>query len=276
MGIFRSKISHIILFVAVVGIIVVNAIFLSAPDNNRENADEILDESAESAKLELVVLTASGCTECFDVHSLLAPLRENPQIQITKEELVEYTSDEGAVLISKYEIARVPTVVLRGQTDTVFDAASFVQNLGKKDEDGSLVVTNVPAPYVEVASGVVKGKFIITFITDTGCKECYNVETHRQALVALAMKPSEERFVDRLDSEGVNLVAKYKIESTPTIILMGELSEYPQLQQIWSTVGTVEEDGAYIFRAGQSLMGAYHNLTTGQIVTPPPPEPKAQ
>ena len=48
----------------------------------------------------------------------------------------------------------------------------MIQNLGKKADDGALVVTSVPPPYLDVASGAVKGKFSVTYLTDKNCKEC--------------------------------------------------------------------------------------------------------
>lgn len=253
----------------------VNAVLVYKTEHKIAAEKQQAEEATKPAEIELTVLSAPACAECFDVSALVTPLKSNAQIKVTAEKTLEYTSDEGSALIQKYGITRVPTLIVHGNTEKAFDEASFTQNLGKKAEDGALVVMSVPAPYIDVASGSVKGTFTVTYITDKGCKECYDPTMHRAALVGLAMKATGEKFVDRTDTEGKQLVAQYKIESTPTIILTGELGEYPRFQQIWPTVGTVEKDGAHVFRLGQQYMGTYHNLKTGKLVIPEPPKAPA-
>ena len=261
-------IGHIALFVVVGGVMAVNAVLLAQMNNKVSTDKKAVEEAAKPAEIELTILTAPACAECYDVAQLTAPLKSE-QVKLTKEETVEYTSDAGVELIKKYQVTRVPTVLVRGQTAKLFDAASFIQNLGTQAEDGTLVVTNVPAPYLEVASGAIKGKFTATYITDKACKECYDPQLHVRALAGLAMKPSTEKTVDRADEPGQALLNKYKITSTPTLVLTGDLEAYPRFGQVWEQVGTIEKDGAHIFRAGQPLMGAYHDLKTGKIVKPP-------
>ena len=51
----------------------------------------------------------------------------------------------------------------------------------------------------------------------------------------------------------------------PTIILSKEASAYPRLTAVWKDVGTVEEDGTYIFRKTE-LMGVSKDLETGSLI----------
>jgi len=172
-------------------------------------------------------------------------------------------------------VTRVPTLIISGDTAKLFDQASFLQNLGRSEADGTLIVTNIPPPYVEVASGAVKGRFTAIYLGDKGCKECYDPTLHRQALAGLAMQPAEEKFMDRNDAEGRRLVRQYRIASAPTLLLTGDLAEYPRFQQVWPSVGTVEKDGMDVFRDGQSLMGTYHDLKTNKVIKSPSPEDAA-
>ncbi|MBI2552767.1 hypothetical protein HYW17_05715 [Candidatus Uhrbacteria bacterium] len=267
----RKTAVHLTLFLVVGGIMAVNAAMLYRAQNKVAQEKLLAEEAAKPAKIELVLLTATDCKECFRVENVVEAIKSNPGAEISKEEFFEHTSDQGIALIKQYGITRVPTVLIRGEIEKVFDQPSFIENLGKRAEDGTLVVSNVPAPYIEVPSGAVKGKFSVTYVSDKSCAECYDVALHRRALAGLAMTPSEEKFVDRGEGEGQRLIALYKIVSAPTILISGDLAEYPQFQQVWTQVGTVEKDGTHIFRAGQQLMGVYHDLKTGKVVKPEPP-----
>ena len=266
---------HLIIFIVVGAVMAVNAVLVYKTDNKISAEKKAVEEAAKPAAIELTVLSAPACVECFDIQAMVTPLKNNEKIKVNSEKTVEYTSDEGVALIAKYGITRVPTLVVQGNTEKAFDEASFIQNLGKKAEDGALIVMSVPAPYIDVPSGAVKGTFSVTYITDKGCKECYDPTMHRAALSGLAMKSTGEKFVDRGDTEGRTLIARYKIESIPTIVITGDLAAYPRFQQVWPTVGTVEKDGAYIFRIGQQYMGKYHDLKTGKVITPEPPKAAA-
>src|SRR3989338_1544021 len=171
-------IGHIILFVAVGALLLTNAYLLYGTQQKVSKEKKEAEEAAKPAELQLTILGAAECKECFDISMLINPLKGNEKVQVTGETTIEYTSDEGVKLIEKYGIVHVPTVLVAGQTDKAFDVASFLQNIGKKADDGVLVVTNVPAPYVDVLSGAVKGAFTATYLTDTGCKECYDPQLH--------------------------------------------------------------------------------------------------
>jgi hypothetical protein len=109
-----------------------------------------------------------------------------------------------------------------------------------------------------------RGKFSLVYLTDENCAECYDITQHRPIIEGYAAKPLEERFVDLADPEGQKLVADYSIKKVPTIILSGDLSVYPAFQEIWPQVGTIEEDGAYVFRETE-VMGPYFDLETGKV-----------
>lgn len=276
MSISKKFIGHAALFAVVAAIMAVNAVILSRTQSKVAQEKNVAEEAAKPAQLAITLLTAPECKECFSVENMIATIKSNPAMEITKEESVEYTSDQGVELVQKYGVTRVPTVLIAGEVDKAFDEPSFVENIGKRAEDGTLVVLNVPAPYVELPSGAVKGKFSVTYLADAACKECYDVGLHRSALANLAMSPAEEKFADRSESDGRKLISEYKIDSLPTILISGDLALYPQFAQIWPSVGTVEKDGMHIFRAGQPLMGAYKDLKTGKIVKPEPPAAEAQ
>lgn len=275
MPISKKTVGHIAIFAVVVGVMIANAAVLYRTQSKVAREKSTAEEAAKPAQLEITLLTAADCKECFSVGNMIATIKSNPAMEIVKEESVEYTSDAGVELVQKYGITRVPTILIRGEVDKAFDEPSFVENIGKRAEDDTLVVLNVPAPYVELPSGAVKGVFSATYLSDSSCAECYDVKIHRGALQNLAMYPAQEKFLDRAQSEGQRIISEYKIDSLPTLLVAGDLALYPQFAQVWPSVGTVEKDGTHVFRAGQPLMGAYKDLKTGKVVKPEPPVAEA-
>jgi hypothetical protein len=129
------------------------------------------------------------------------------------------------------------------------------------------VGSSLPAPYLEIASEKIRGDFDVTYITEKSCPTCYHPSVNRAALKQLGMVPVNEQTVDRSDQEGKNLVKQYNLTTTPSIILTGDLAAYAGFDKIWTqNVGTIEPDGAYVFRQGQALMGTYFDLTTNKAV----------
>ncbi|MBI4135492.1 hypothetical protein HY477_02045 [Candidatus Uhrbacteria bacterium] len=263
-------VGHIAIFSVVGAVMIVNAVLLAQMNGKVKTERKAAEEAARPVELQLVKINDSNCAACFNTENIVASIKNVPGLAVTAEENLEYTSDQGAELLKKYAVDRVPALLLRGELDRAFEKVPALATLGTRESDGTLVVANIPPPYVEVASGQVKGSFTVTYLTDVSCTECYDVKSHRNALAGLAMAPSEEKTLDVKDAAGRTLVAKYNIASVPTILLTGDLGEYAQLAQVWPQVGTTEQDGTYVFRAGQALMGVYKDLKTGKVVTPEP------
>ncbi len=118
---------------------------------------------------------------------------------------------------------------------------------------------------MDITEKKVKGLVTLTLLDDKSCTECYNVSLHKLVLDRFNMYIEDERMVDITDSEGKYLINKYSITQVPTIILSGEVSEYTALTNIWDQVGTVEEDGSYVFRKLE-VMGTYKDLTADKVV----------
>ena len=224
------------------------------------------EEAARPAEIKITALTASDCPECFNLDSLLAALKKNSQLNIIEERTIDYNSEEGSSLTVKYNFAKLPALIIEGETEKALNNAAFLNNFGKMSQ-GVFILDKLPPPYLEKATGLVRGRYTLTYLTDNSCSECYDVTLHGRILEqGLSARPFEQRTVDRSSSDGRKLLADYLIEKLPTIILTGDMAEYQTLSQAWPQVGTVEEDGTYVFRATE-VMGTYFDLKTGKVVT---------
>ena len=79
------------------------------------------------------------------------------------------------------------------------------------------------------------------------------------------MVANEETF-DIKDIKGRQVRVKYDIKNVPTVIITGDLDAYETLKAAWDQVGTIEDDGAYVFRELDVLQVPYKDLTSGEIV----------
>ncbi|MFA5029229.1 MAG: hypothetical protein WC518_00580 [Patescibacteria group bacterium] len=219
--------------------------------------------AAEKAKLRITIVTSKNCQECFDINLLLQALRQN-NIEEKGTETLYIEDNATKTLLDKYKITKIPTVLIAGELDKNPNLKSAWPQLGEII-DGVFVFREIIPPYIEVATGQVRGKFSVIFLTDKSCDKCYDINLHNTALTNLGMKPSETKTIDVASDEGKALVKEYGIKAVPTILLQGELSEYQNLSQVWPTVGTVAEDGTYIFTK-MDEMGTYKDLTKGKVV----------
>jgi len=108
---------------------------------------------------------------------------------------------------------------------------------------------------------------------------CYNIKIHKSILAGFGIAIDKENEININSIEGKQLIGKYNIKNVPTIVLTGDLEVYENFDNVWKQVGTVETDGAYIFRE-ISAMGTgivYKDISTNEIKgLDPVPETKQQ
>ena len=189
--------------------------------------------------------------------------------KLAEENTVWASSSAGLSLIRNYNITKAPSFTLSSDAfeyDIIKEAWSQV---GTVENDGSLVYREVSPPYFDLTTKETKGLVDVTFITDETCTECYNVTVHKAILTNPAgynLYIREEKFIDIADDEGEELLEKYNITAVPTFILTEGAQYYTMLNAIWPQVGTVEDDGTYVFRNIGVMEVVYRDLTTGEVV----------
>ncbi len=267
----RSRLAgtaYFTLFVVTVGFLAVGATSLRAMSSDVRSAKRQTEETARPANLTATVLVSTDCPRCYNVVSFVGGLAQSKRVKLTDVRTVDPAAAEGAALLTTYAIQRLPAFILNGEVPKLLQALPQLASYGKT-QGGAFVGTKLPAPYVEVATGKVRGEFSAVYVTENQCRECYDPTLNRQALQQLGMVPLSEKKIDRSDPEGQRLVKQYAITTTPTVILTGDLAAYPGFDQVWNNIGTIEPDGAYVFRTGQDLMGTHYDLTTKKAVAPP-------
>ncbi|NCN07565.1 hypothetical protein GW933_02615 [Candidatus Falkowbacteria bacterium] len=225
--------------------------------------------SQDAPKLRITVVTSKNCEgKCFDINLFLDALKQNG-IEELGTETINIEDKQGQDLVNKYGIEKVPTVLISGELDKNPQLAQAWSALGEVI-DNVFVFRKLIPPYIEVSTGNLRGNFSLVYLTDEACSGCYDVKLHDTALGNLGLATTDAKSVDVSSDEGKDLIKQYNISSAPTILLSGDLSEYTGLQQIWPQVGSISDDGTYVFTKLDE-MGSYMNLETGKIIEVQPP-----
>lgn len=245
--------------VAVLAALVVNVglAFSLSRAGDAEASDPFTD-------LEVTLISTPECAHCFDLQSLREYLVQNG-VQDEQIKTVAYDSREGKKLIKKHEIKKVPTAVIPGSAMELDFMAGIAENLGSIN-NGALVISEVQMPYLDLDLGKVVGEFELIVLDDQTCTECYDAQLHEDVLARLFMTPAKNTTIDIGSQEGKDMLESYAISSIPTILMRGDLESYTNLQEIWPSVGSIEDDGTYILRQGVANMGAYKQLPGGEII----------
>lgn len=233
------------------------------------------DEAKAFEELEITFITAQDCETCFSLDAFRDYFTENG---VTEDQFKnhDYQSFTGKRLVKKYEIEQLPTLIIEGSVDQVDYMQGLIDSVGVFRED-AFVVTSLQPPYLDLVEDRIVGEFNVTYLTDATCLECYDVSLHDFVFERMALQPSQKETVDVNSEEGKELVERYGVTAVPTILLAGELDSYDSLNRIWAENGSIDPDGTYVLRVeGVEDMGAYKDLSTGEVIVPEPEEDEGQ
>lgn len=222
-------------------------------------------EAKRPANLELTIINDKNCADCFNLGPVLESIKKE-NVNITAEKTLDLADDEAKALIAKFNIVKAPTFIVKGEIDKNQTLKNYFSKAGAIN-DGVFVFKQTGGPYVLTATGETKGLVKLTLLTDITCTECYDVTQHETILKQFGIGVPG-KIVDTKSADGKMLVNKYGIKTVPTFVLSGDIKEYPSLKAVWSEVGKIAYDGAFIFTKGVPLMGVYKDLSTNKIIQP--------
>ncbi len=232
-------------------ILIINIIFLASITQEYNKRTEESKEASRPADISLTIInpdTSFGS----DINELISVIKK---ANVNIKEETTLTQTEASDLIAKYNVKKLPTVIITGEINRV-------KITGFEEKDSALIFNEQLPPYKDLTTNTVRGIVKLTSITDNTCKECYNVTAHEAVLDRFGVNIKDKETLDITQAK--SLIDKYKIEKVPTIILTGDIEPYASLIQVWKQVGTVETDGAYVFRSVEQ-MGKIRDLTTGKV-----------
>lgn len=222
------------------------------------------EELARPADIDIIFLKDLSCQDCFDVQPIVEAIKKD-NVKVESEKTLDIASSDGMDLINKYNIDKAPTFIITGEVEKNISLKNLWPKIGQV-LDSTFIFRQTAPPYTEISTGEIRGRAKLIILVDIDCIDCYDVTQHEIILSRLGFPVQNQEIVDSLSNQGKELINKYKITMLPTIILTGDIDAYLSLKSIWPQVGSIEQDGAYVFRQGVKQMGNFKDLNTGEII----------
>ncbi len=235
-------------------VVIINITLTSSISSELKNGKIAVKESIKPAKIELAVIKNSGCSDCFDVSTLINYIK-SLNANITKETVLEFSSVDARQLISQYKIGQIPAVIVTGEIENV-----DIQGMEKKEN--ALLLANSPPPYTNTTTGRIEGRVSLLVLKDAECTKCNDLISLITQIKSAGIRISEETTVSTSSDEGRELIDKYKLGFVPTLILSKDASVYGVIDEAWPQIGSRETDGSYVLRM---VSPPFINLTTDEL-----------
>lgn len=195
-----------------------------------------------------VNLTVIQCGGCFDASQIIDELI-SAGINISRITYLNESSSDG--------FETLPIIIM---SENIRDYPFFnsLKYYGYW-RSGEFVMNKMEPPVKNLSSGeLLTGEVELIFVQPFNCTNCYDVRVHKLILNRFGLRIISERTVYEDDS----LVEKYNITKIPTIILSPQAQLYSTFMRVWSSVGTVEDDGFLVFRDVETISsGAFKELS---------------
>lgn len=222
--------------------------------------------SKEVGLVSVTYLTDPACTVCVNLTGVVTSF-EQVGMKISGINTIDFASPEGQKEILDHSIQHIPALVFSNDIVAYPQIAQYLAQINSTERNGSYALHATNPPYLDLSQNKVVGLVNVILLNDSSCANCYDVNLHLQILDRFAVKILNTTTIDVSSSDGQNLISKYNITKVPTLLISSDAALYPNLDSVWSQVGTVASDGEYVFRTTE-VMGIYHNLQTGKIINP--------
>ena len=206
----------------------------------------------------------SSCADCVDLTPISSSLQQQG-LFVQDEQSIEYNSNEGQELIKKFSVKEVPAVLISEEVDYYPEIKDALLQSGATKKEGFYAVHSTLPPYRDLAQNKIVGLVDVVYLTKNDCPICYNVSVNRDILLRFGLTLNKENTHDINSPEGKQLVQKYNIKKVPIIILSPDAKYYHSLEQVWKSVGTIENDGWFVMRNPEAI-GTYWDLENGGVV----------
>lgn len=257
----EQKVEHVLyllLAAAVVLSLINSGIVLNKVFDARESAKQA-EEAAKPASIDVTIITASSCADCFDINAVVESLKK-ANVKINSEKIIDASSAEAGQLITVYKITKLPTIVVTGEVSrqsikNFFDA-------GWQTAEKSAVYSGQTPPYSD-AAGNIKGLVSVTQIIDRTCEKCGDLSNVINFFKQAGVKFSSEKIFDYDSTDGKELIGKFGVDRLPAMIISKDVLEYPDVQEAWPQLGATEKEGMFALHAQSP---PYRDLELNKIV----------
>lgn len=217
-----------------------------------------------------IIIMPEDCPDCASSLILLKNLQSewaDLGTNVVESGAIYDTSEEGRNMIIRYDIEKLPALVLQkeGQWDSRI-LSTWLADIGTVEDDGSLVQREVIPPYFDTTTDTVRGKVEFILLTDNSCTECYNVTLFASDLVNMfGLNVKSSTIYDLSSVEGNSIASQYGITITPTFLVSEDAGLYEGFEDFWfRRDNTQEEDEWYVFRDVPYLGVTYLTISVNE------------
>ncbi|PIN81885.1 hypothetical protein COV11_00835 [Candidatus Woesearchaeota archaeon CG10_big_fil_rev_8_21_14_0_10_30_7] len=214
-------------------------------------------------RISITHIVDSSCEDCVSLKQVNDFLKQEGAV-VSDEKVYEYDSESAKKLLDQFSITKIPAVLISDEINIYPDIAEKLKQIADEKEN-FYVLQALNAPYNDLNLNKITGLTKLILLSDENCEECYDVQLNEQILLSLGIFVKETTAYDVKSEEGKRLISKYKIEKAPLILVSPEAKSYPVIDQVWKSVGSVEEDGWYVMRKPENL-GTYKDIKTGEVI----------
>ena len=205
-----------------------------------------LESNSTIGLVSITTISDSNCEKCASISGLQNEL-EQLGVGIGDSEELDANSENAQKLIAGYGIDRLPVAIVSKDLNAYPEITKQWTNVGRPAYNGGYIA-DYAVPYLDIESKSTIGLVNLTKLVDANCSDCYDVNIHNSVLARFGVVVGTEVNYDISSADGNALLQKYAIKKIPTIILSSDANAYSTLNQVWADVGTIEADGAYVFR----------------------------
>ena len=220
--------------------------------------------------VKITELVDPSCETCFNISRVSQNFIANSQalgLNFTAQ-AIDASSNEGLELISRYNITKVPTMLLSKEAGLSPAFMLAWEGSGTVEADGTLVLKEAYPPYIDLESGAIAGNVTLVNLLYEPCGACYDValvETGLRERYGVSVFQVVDYSYDSI--EWKEIVEKYNITKVPAVLVSPELSAYPGVEEKWvGALGTKEQDGWFVFRSMDVPEAVYYDLLLNSTV----------
>ncbi len=250
-----------VLTVALVLVVVINFYTLYSIQQLLTEKLKVSEDAAKPVVLDAILITNSKCTDCFDIKQVVTEIEATKGIQLKTKKTLEFDAPEAKETITKYSLAKFPSLVVTGDIARATLLKNKLADLGGTEKEGIILFAEPIPPYTD-KNGKVLGHVAATIIKDDSCKECTDLAPLLSQLKAMGVAVVKDVTVSKGSKEGDNAVEKYKIPHLPALVLSSDFSVYEQFAGSWKMYGDIASDGSYVLK---EVNPPYKDLATGNV-----------
>ena len=203
------------------------------------------------------IIKIGNCENCFDINLAAQSVKKIASINLKSEKELNYTSSEAEKLMQKYNIKRIPSLIILSRDIKKIG----LNNSGFRNERDAAIFDK-GVPYLDLTTGKIKG--IVTFkeIQDSSCVECPSLSSVEKEFETLGIKKESYEILSSSSEKGKELIKDNNIKSFNNLLIGKEIEEY---WWIFPSLKNKLTEGKDYYSFTQPLMYPYKDAVTGEI-----------